>query len=404
MRPDPTPNGRRKILSVNPSIVAVDTAAADFPGKRFVVPASAPLRLDSGIELGPVTIAYQTYGTLNADRSNAVLVCHALTGDHFVADRHPVTGKPGWWEAIVGPGKLLDTERYFVICTNVLGGCMGTTGPKDIDPSTGQPYGLGFPVITIGDMVKAQARLIDHLNIDKLFCVIGGSMGGMQVLEWASAYPERVFAAIPVATSYRHSAQNIAFHEVGRQAIMADPQWTGGAYQNAGTMPQRGLAVARMAAHITYLSETALHRKFGRKLQDRAQLSYGFDADFQVESYLRHQGSTFVDRFDANSYLYITRAMDYFDLQAEHGGSLAEAFTGTKTRFCVVSFTSDWLFPTSESRALVHALNAAAANVSFVEIVSDKGHDAFLLDEPEFHAVLGGFLNGAAEHRGLRFK
>ncbi|MBL8832122.1 MAG: homoserine O-acetyltransferase [Rhodospirillales bacterium] len=390
-------------LSANPRIAAVDTTAPDFPGRRFEIPAAAPLRLDSGVELGPVTIAYQTYGTLNAERSNAVLVCHALTGDQFVADTHPITGKPGWWETIVGPGKLLDTERYFVLCANVLGGCMGTSGPKDTNPATGTPWGIEFPVITVGDMVKAQVRLIDHLGIEKLFCVIGGSMGGMQVLEWASAYPERVFAAVPVATSYRHSAQNIAFHEVGRQAIMADPDWCGGAYQLAGTSPHRGLAVARMAAHITYLSETALHRKFGRRLQNRAQLSYGFDADFQVESYLRHQGSTFVDRFDANSYLYITRAMDYFDMQAEHGGSLAEAFTGTKTRFCVVSFTSDWLFPTSESRALVHALNAAAANVSFVEIVSDKGHDAFLLDEPEFHSVLGGFLNGAAEHRGLKF-
>ena len=391
-------------LSANPRIAAVDTTAPDFPGRRFEIPAGMPLRLDSGVELGPVTVAYQSYGTLNADRSNAVLVCHALTGDQFVADTHPITGKPGWWETIVGPGKLLDTDRYFVLCTNVLGGCMGTSGPKDTNPATGKPWGLDFPVITVGDMVKAQARLIDHLGIEKLFCVIGGSRGGMQVLEGASAYPERVFAAVPVATSYRHSAQNIAFHEVGRQAIMADPDWCGGAYQLSGTSPHRGLAVARMAAHITYLSETALHRKFGRRLQNRAQLSYGFDADFQVESYLRHQGSTFVDRFDANSYLYITRAMDYFDLQAEHGGTLAEAFTGTKMRFCVVSFTSDWLFPTSESRALVHALNAAAANVSFVEIVSDKGHDAFLLDEPEFHAVLGGFLNGAAEHRGLKFR
>jgi homoserine O-acetyltransferase len=241
-------------------------------------------------------------------------------------------------------------------------------------------------------MVKAQARLIDHLNIDTLFCVIGGSMGGMQVLEWASAYPERVFAAIPVATSYRHSAQNIAFHEVGRQAIMADPQWTGGAYQNAGTMPQRGLAVARMAAHITYLSETALHRKFGRKLQDRAQLSYGFDADFQVESYLRHQGSTFVDRFDANSYLYITRAMDYFDLAQPHDGNLARAFAGVQSLFCLVSFTSDWLYPTAESRRIVRALNAAGAPVSFVELESPFGHDAFLLDAPEMNRVINGFL------------
>ncbi|MCM0019270.1 MAG: homoserine O-acetyltransferase [Tagaea sp.] len=376
--------------------------APDFPGKRFEIPASAPLRLDSGVSFGPVTVAYQTYGAPNADRTNAILVCHALTGDQFVAETHPITGKPGWWEAIVGPGKLLDTDRYWVICANVLGGCMGSTGPKSVDPATGKPYGLSFPVITVGDMVQAQMRLLDHLGVEQLFCAIGGSMGGMQVLDLVSTYPERVFAAVPVATSYRHSAQNIAFHEVGRQAIMADPDWCSGDYLAAGTLPHRGLAVARMAAHVTYLSEQALHRKFGRRLQDRQALSYGFDADFQVESYLRHQGSTFVDRFDANSYLYITRAMDYFDLQAEHGGALPAAFEGTQTRFCVVSFTSDWLFPTAESRTLVHALNAAAANVSFVEIVSDKGHDAFLLDEPEFHATLQGFLDGCAERRGLR--
>ena len=391
-------------MSATPRIAAVDMTAPDSPGQRFEIPADRPLKLDSGVEFGPVTVAYRTYGAPNADKSNAILVCHALTGDQFVADTHPVTGKPGWWEAIVGPGKILDTDRYWIICANVLGGCMGSTGPKSIDPATGQPYGLKFPVITIGDMVQAQARLLDHLGVGQLFCVIGGSMGGMQVLDWVSTYPERVFAAIPIATSYRHSAQNIAFHEVGRQAIMADPDWRGGDYLSAGTLPHRGLAVARMAAHVTYLSEQALHRKFGRRLQNRASLSYGFDADFQVESYLRHQGSTFVDRFDANSYLYITRAMDYFDLQAEHGGALPAAFEGTKTRFCVVSFTSDWLFPTSESRTLVHALNAVAANVSFVEIVSDKGHDAFLLDEPDLHNTLQGFLNGCAERRGLRGK
>lgn len=391
-------------MSATPRIAAVDMTAPDSPGQRFEIPADRPLKLDSGVEFGPVTVAYRTYGAPNADKSNAILVCHALTGDQFVADTHPVTGKPGWWEAIVGPGKILDTDRYWIICANVLGGCMGSTGPKSIDPATGQPYGLKFPVITIGDMVQAQARLLDHLGVGQLFCVIGGSMGGMQVLDWVSTYPERVFAAIPIATSYRHSAQNIAFHEVGRQAIMADPDWRGGDYLSAGTLPHRGLAVARMAAHVTYLSEQALHRKFGRRLQNRAALSYGFDADFQVESYLRHQGSTFVDRFDANSYLYITRAMDYFDLQAEHGGALPAAFEGTKTRFCVVSFTSDWLFPTSESRTLVHALNAVAANVSFVEIVSDKGHDAFLLDEPDLHNTLQGFLNGCAERRGLRGK
>ncbi|MEW5726870.1 MAG: homoserine O-acetyltransferase [Pseudomonadota bacterium] len=360
-----------------------------------------PIRLDCGVEMGPVTVAYQTYGRLNADKSNAILICHALTGDHYVADPNPVTGKPGWWEDLVGPGKVFDTDRYFLICSNVLGGCMGTTGPKEINPATGKAWGQSFPVITIGDMVQVQARLVDHLGIDQLFCVVGGSMGGMQVLEWCASFPERVFSAIPIATAARHSAQNIAFNEVGRQAIIADPDWCDGTYLEHGKRPHRGLAVARMAAHITYLSEPALHRKFGRNLQDRDVVSYGFGPDFQVESYLRHQGSTFVDRFDANSYLYITRAMDYFDLAAENGGVLANAFKGTKTRFCVVSFSSDWLFPTSESRAVVHALNAVAANVSFVEIQSDKGHDAFLLDEPEFHATLTGFLEGAAEHRGL---
>ncbi len=373
-----------------------------LPGRRLDFSASASLQLDCGVSLAPFTVAYQTYGRLNADKSNAILVCHALTGDQFVAETHPVTGKPGWWEHMVGPGLTLDTDRYCVICVNVLGGCMGSTGPADVNPATGEPWGLSFPVITIGDMVRAQLRVIDHLGIESLFCVIGGSMGGMQVLQWAAAYPERVFSAVPIACATRHSAQNIAFHEVGRQAIMADPEWCNGEYQRVGKKPVRGLAVARMAAHITYLSEPALHRKFGRQLQDREQVSYGFDADFQVESYLRHQGSTFVDRFDANSYLYITRAMDYFDMAAEHDGAVVNAFRGTKTRFCLVSFTSDWLFPTPESRAIVHALNAAAANVSFVEISTDKGHDAFLLDEPEFFATLSGFLNGCAEHRGLR--
>jgi homoserine O-acetyltransferase len=362
----------------------------------------APLALDCGVSLSPFTIAYETYGTLNADKSNVVLVCHALTMDQYVASRNPVTGKPGgWWADMVGPGLPIDTDRYFVICQNVLGGCMGTSGPTEVNPATGKPYGLSFPVITIGDMVRAQAMLLDRLGIGDIFCVIGGSMGGMQVLQWAAAYPERVFSAIPMATAARHSAQNIAFHEVGRQAIMADPEWKGGAYLDHGTTPGKGLAVARMAAHITYLSETALHRKFGRNLQNRDKVAYGFDADFQVESYLRYQGSAFVDRFDANSYLYITRAMDYFDLAADYGGVLANAFKGTKTRFCVVAFSSDWLFPPSENRQIVHALNAAAANVSFVEIETDKGHDAFLLDEPEMFATLSGFIGASAKRRGL---
>jgi homoserine O-acetyltransferase len=384
------------------SVLPLSASGFELPGHRATFGVEAPMPLDSGAALGPFTIAYQTYGTLNAERSNAILACHALTGDQYVAETHPVTGKPGWWETMVGPGLPLDTDRYFVICTNVLGGCMGTSGPREIDPATGRPWGMSFPLITIGDMVRAQKLVIDLLGIEQLFCVIGGSMGGMQVLQWAAAYPQQVFAAVPIAAAARHSAQNIAFHEVGRQAILADPHWNGGDYYSRAMKPSRGLAVARMAAHITYLSEAALHRKFGRNLQDRLRVSYGFEADFQVESYLRHQGSTFVDRFDANSYLYITRAMDYFDMAAERGGSLVEAFRGTPVRFCLVSFTSDWLFPTRESRTIVHALNAAAANVSFVEIESDKGHDAFLLDEPEFAATLDGFLRGCAEHRGLR--
>jgi homoserine O-acetyltransferase len=359
------------------------------------------LRMDSGDTLQHWQIAYQTYGALNVARSNAVLVCHALTGDQHVASRNPVTGKPGWWEVLIGPGRPLDTDRFFVICANVIGGCLGTSGPASTNPVTGRAYGLDFPLVTIRDMVRAQASLIDHLGIDSLFAVIGGSMGGMQVLQWASSYPERVFAAVPLATAARHSAQNIAFHEVGRQAVMADPDWRGGRYLDDGARPAKGLAVARMGAHITYLSEPALHRKFGRNLQNREAHTFSFDADFQVESYLRHQGSSFVERFDANSYLYLTRAMDYFDLAADHGGVLARAFVGSKTRFCVASFSSDWLFPTSDSRAIVHALNAAGASVSFVELESDKGHDAFLLDEPELFATLRGFISAAARARGL---
>jgi homoserine O-acetyltransferase len=360
-----------------------------------------PLALDAGVTLSPFQIAYKTYGTLNAARANAVLICHALTGDQHAANTHPVTGKPGWWETMVGPGKPIDTERYFVISTNVVGGCMGTTGAASTNPATGKPWGLEFPVITVRDMVRAQAMLLDHLGIESLFSVAGGSMGGMQVLQWAASYPHRVFSALPIACATRHSAQNIAFHEVGRQAIMADPDWRGGRYHLEGTNPRRGLAVARMGAHITYLSDAALHRKFGRRFQQRDNPTFSFDADFQVESYLRHQGSSFVERFDANSYLYLTRAMDYFDLVADYDGMVANAFKGTPTRFCVISFTSDWLFPTVESRAIVHALNAGGARVSFAEIVTDKGHDAFLLDEPELFAIVRGFLDGAGMARGL---
>ena len=360
-----------------------------------------PLRLDCGAELRDFPMAFETYGTLNESKSNAILVCHALSGDQYVAGDHPMTGRPGWWEVVVGPGKILDTDKYFVICSNILGGCMGTAGPKETNPETGGPWGLSFPVITIADMVRAQGMLLDALDIPDLFCVIGGSMGGMQVLEWAALYPDRVFSAVPIACSALHSAQNIAFNETGRQAISADPDWRSGDYQRQGVVPHRGLAIARMVAHVTYMSEASLHSKFGRKLQDRESVAYGFDADFQVESYLRHQGSTFVDRFDANSYLYITRAMDYFDLAERYDGVLAQAFQETNARFCVISFTTDWLYPTAESRHIVKALNAAAASVSFAEIETDNGHDSFLLDEPEFWRVLRGFLDGAAEQRGL---
>jgi homoserine O-acetyltransferase len=378
------------------------TREADFPSSQVMLFGDGePLQLDCGVSLTPFQIAYQTYGKLNADKSNVILVCHALTLDQHVANIHPVTGKKGWWDVMVGPGRPIDTDRYFVICPNVVGGCMGSTGPFSTNPKTGKLWGLDFPVITIPDMVRAQAMLLDRLGIDSLFCVLGGSMGGMQVLQWVTAYPQRVFSALPVATSTRHSAQNIAFHEVGRQAIMADPDWRGGRYFNEGIAPHRGLGVARMAGHITYLSDAALHRKFGRRLQDRETPTFSFDADFEVESYLRHQGTSFVERFDANSYLYLTRAMDYFDIAADHGGKLAQAFRGTPTRFCVVSFTSDWLFPSAESRAMVQALNAGGARVSFAEIGTDKGHDAFLLDEPEFFDIVRAFLDSGGTARGL---
>ena len=353
------------------------------------------LPLDSGQSLSGVQIAYETYGELAADKSNAVLVCHALTGDQYVASTHPITGKPGWWERMVGPGKPVDTDRFHVICANVIGSCMGSSGPASLAPD-GEPYAMRFPVITIRDMVRGLVALLDGLGIERLHTVIGGSMGGMQALSLAANFPERAERVLAIATTARHSAQNIAFHEVGRQAIMADPNWNGGNYYD-GTPPDAGLAVARMAAHITYLSEEGLTEKFGRRLQDREAKSFGFDADFQVESYLRYQGSGFTQRFDANSYLYITRAMDYFDLAEEFsdgagGGKLADAFTGAAARFCLVSFDTDWLYPTAESRHVVHALNAAGAKVSFVELSAPFGHDSFLLDVPALDRVVKGFL------------
>ena len=350
----------------------------------------APLPLDSGKALDGVALAYESYGTLAADRSNAILIFHALTGDQYVASTHPITGKPGWWERMVGPGKPIDTDRFHVICANIIGGCMGSTGPASPAPD-GSPWGMRFPVITIRDMVRAQMAMLDALGIDRLYAVVGGSMGGMLALSMAANWPDRAERVLAIATTARHSAQNIAFHEVGRQAIMADPEWHGGDYAG-GKGPEKGLSVARMAAHITYLSEAGLTEKFGRRLQDRESKSFGFDADFQVESYLRHQGLAFTNRFDANSYLYITRAMDYFDLAEEHGGKLADAFAASRARFCVISFDTDWLYPTSESRSVVHALNANAAAVSFVELSAPYGHDSFLLDVPALDRVIEGFL------------
>ena len=356
--------------------------------QTLTLPGSLPL--DGGGELTRVELAFETYGELNADRSNAILLCHALTGDQYVASPHPITGKPGWWERMVGPGKPIDTDRFHIICANVIGSCMGSTGPAS-EASDGHSYAMRFPVITIRDMVRAHIGLLDMLDIETLHAVVGGSMGGMQALSLAANWPERADRVLVIASTSRHSAQNIAFHELGRQAIMADPRWQDGSYYG-GDGPDNGLAVARMAAHITYLSEEALTGKFGRNLQDREAKSFGFDADFQVESYLRYQGSGFTRRFDANSYLYITRAMDYFDLAEEHGGKLADAFAGTDARFCLVSFDSDWLYPTSESRHVVHALNAAGAAVSFVELSAPHGHDSFLLDVPALDRVIGGFL------------
>jgi homoserine O-acetyltransferase/O-succinyltransferase len=356
--------------------------------QTLTLPGSLPL--DGGGELTRVELAFETYGELNADRSNAILLCHALTGDQYVASPHPITGKPGWWERMVGPGKPIDTDRFHIICANVIGSCMGSTGPAS-EASDGHSYAMRFPVITIRDMVRAHIGLLDMLDIETLHAVVGGSMGGMQALSLAANWPDRARRVLVIASTSRHSAQNIAFHELGRQAIMADPRWQGGSYYG-GDGPDNGLAVARMAAHITYLSEEALTGKFGRNLQDREAKSFGFDADFQVESYLRYQGSGFTRRFDANSYLYITRAMDYFDLAEEHGGKLADAFAGTDARFCLVSFDSDWLYPTSESRHVVHALNAAGAAVSFVELSAPHGHDSFLLDVPALDRVIGGFL------------
>ena len=363
--------------------------------KQLIV--TKPLRLDCGQTIKDFPIAYETYGILNKKKDNAILVFHALTGDQFASGINPITKREGWWDSAIGPDKAIDTNKYFIICANVLGGCMGSFGPKEINKETNEPYGLNFPVITIKDMVKAQEVLLDHFKIEKLLCALGGSMGGMQLLQFCASFPNRTFSAIPIACSSSHSAQNIALNELARQAIMADPDWKKGGYGKTKNLPKNGLAVARMAGHISYLSESGLQEKFGRKLQEKADYEFSFDADFQVESYLRHQGYSFVDRFDANSYLYITRAMDYFDLSKQYKSGLIEAFKNQKTKFLVVSFSSDWLYPTKHSKDIVIALNASGANVAFAEIKTDKGHDSFLVNETKFLTTIKGFVDSSYE-------
>ncbi len=356
-----------------------------------------PLKLTSGAEIKNFPLAYQTYGTLNEDKSNAILICHALTGDQYAASTHPITGKDGWWNFMIGKNKPIDTDKFFIISSNIIGGCMGSFGPKEINPETNQAYGLNFPSVTINDMVHAQNLLIENFGISKLHAVIGGSTGGMQSLAWANLYPQKVNLIIPLATSYRHSPQNIAFHEVGRQAIMADPNWYEGKYFLERKCPTKGLAVARMTAHITYLSEVALQKKFGRNLQNKDNFSFGFDAEFQVESYLHHQGYSFVERFDANSYLYITKAVDYFDLEKDFGGKLSDAFislaSNSQAKVCLIAFSDDWLFPPSEAKKLTHALIACGINVSSIVIESTAGHDSFLIESSALRNTISGFLN-----------
>ena len=356
---------------------------------------SAGLALLSGKRLDHVEIVYETWGELDETGSNAIYICHALTGDSHVASGIGPGGveKPGWWDVMVGPGQAIDTNKYFVICSNLLGGCMGTTGPGSIDPSPGRPFGLTFPLVTIEDMVNAQAALLSEIGVERLLTVIGGSVGGMQALAWAKQFPERVRTCIGVATTPRLGAQAIGFNEVGRQAILADPHFNGGDYYGA-EQPEQGLAIARMVGHITYLSDESMRAKFGRKLQDRADLAFEFVTEFEVESYLSYQGRKFVERFDANSYLYMTKAMDYFDL-ASGSDSVAEALAGTHVRFLLVTFSSDWLFPTYQTLGLVDALRAARAEVSFAEIPSPYGHDAFLLEPGEQRRYVEPFLERA---------
>ncbi len=377
--------------------------SAGIVEKQYFTFAEPPhhLILENGARLGPVTTAYETWGKLSENRDNAVLVTHAFSGDSHAAGYYPdesSEAKPGWWDSMIGPGKGLDTDKYFIICANILGGCMGSTGPSSINPATGQPYGLDFPMMTIGDMIEVQKKLLDHLDIPSLHSVIGGSVGGMQVLEWCVRYPEMVRSAIPIATTMRHSALAIAFNEVARQAIMADPRWIRGDYYGKEP-PDLGLAIARMIGHVTYLSDEAMRRKFGRRLQNKDNFSYGFDADFQVESYLHYQGSKFVKRFDANSLLYITKASDYYDLVDRDTSSYSlQSIAGSKTKFLVISYSSDWLYPTYQAKELVQALKRAGQNVSFCEIEADCGHDAFLLPDERLGKLVGGFLDGTPQY------
>ncbi|MFT6345971.1 MAG: homoserine O-acetyltransferase [Myxococcota bacterium] len=356
-----------------------------------------PLKLACGEEISNFNLAYQAYGKLNSDKSNAILICHALTGDQYVASKNPITGKDGWWDFLIGSGKAIDTDKYFVICSNVIGGCMGSFSPKEINPKTGEAYGLDFPMITISDMVNAQKLLIEHFEIEQLLAVVGGSMGGFQALQWAISYPDSAKAIMPIASSYRYSTQNIAFNEVARQAIMADPDWCEGKYLSEKKYPAKGLSVARMTANITYLSEGALHRKFGRNLQNKENLSFDFDMandlDFQIESYLRYQGTNFVNRFDPNCYIYISKALDYFDLEIKNNNILSNAFRNVKSKFCIISFSDDWLFPTAESKKLSQALAISGVDVSFLEIAGYSGHDSFLIDNSAIKDTVSGFIN-----------
>ncbi|NOZ48900.1 MAG: homoserine O-acetyltransferase [Chloroflexi bacterium] len=385
-------------------IMIADTQSVGLVQPRtFTFAQDTPFPLESGAELGPITLAYETYGRLNAERSNALLIQHALSGGGHAAGYHtPDDAVPGWWDTCIGPGKAFDTNRFFVICSNVIGSCYGSTGPSSIDPATGRSYGLRFPVVTISDMVRAQVQLIDHLNIERLLAVAGGSMGGMQALEWAAHHPQRLRAALPIASTARHSPMLIAFSEVGRQAIYADPAWNGGDYYDQEHKPDAGLAVARMVGHITYLSEQSMQQKFGRRLRGREKYGYEFQTEFEIENYLKYNGNKFTQRFDANSYLYVTKALDYFDLASQHGSLPAAFAAATAIKFLVVSFTSDWLYPSHHSKELVSALTGAGCDATYLDIESSWGHDAFLLEVDTMTDLIGGFLNRLAENEGVR--